>query len=62
VSTTKQQIVLSMILFAKGIHASTTAEGIETKEEFETVRMCGVNLAQGYYIAKPGPAFPKPMI
>ncbi len=58
VSTTKQQIVLSMILFAKGIHAETTAEGIETKEEYETVLMCGVNLGQGYYFARPGPAFP----
>jgi EAL domain-containing protein (putative c-di-GMP-specific phosphodiesterase class I) len=58
VSTTKQQIVLSMILFAKGIHAQTTAEGIETKQEYETVLMCGVNLGQGYYFARPGPAFP----
>jgi EAL domain-containing protein (putative c-di-GMP-specific phosphodiesterase class I) len=58
VSTTKQQIVLSMILFAKGIHAQTTAEGIETKQEYETVLMCGVNLGQGYYFAKPGPPFP----
>ncbi len=59
ISTTKQQIVLSMILFAKGIHALTTAEGIETREEYEAVLMCGVNLAQGYYFAKPGPPFPK---
>ncbi len=59
ISTTKQQIVQSMILFAKGIHAETTAEGIETKEEYETVLVCGVNLGQGYYFARPGPAFPK---
>ena len=59
VSTTKQQIVLSMILFAKGIRAQTTAEGIETREEYETALMCGVNLGQGYYFARPGPAFPK---
>jgi EAL domain-containing protein (putative c-di-GMP-specific phosphodiesterase class I)/GGDEF domain-containing protein len=59
ISTTKQQIVLSMILFAKGIHALTTAEGIETREEYEAVLMCGVNLGQGYYFAKPGPLLPK---
>jgi diguanylate cyclase (GGDEF)-like protein len=59
VSTTKQQIVLSMILFAKGINALTTAEGIETKEEYEAVLACGANLGQGYYFARPGPAFPK---
>jgi EAL domain-containing protein (putative c-di-GMP-specific phosphodiesterase class I) len=54
----KQQIVLSMILFANGIKAQTTAEGIETKEEYETVLMCGVDLGQGYYFARPGPALP----
>ena len=57
-STTKQQIVLSMILFARGIHSQTAAEGIETKQEYETAQMCGVDLGQGYYFAKPGPAFP----
>ncbi len=55
---TKQQIVLSMILFAKGIRAKTTAEGIETREELETVKMCGVDLVQGYFLARPGPPFP----
>jgi EAL domain-containing protein (putative c-di-GMP-specific phosphodiesterase class I)/GGDEF domain-containing protein len=59
ISTTKQQIVLSMILFAKGIRAQTTAEGIETREEYEAVRMCGVDLGQGYYFAKPGPLIHK---
>ncbi len=53
-STTKQQIVLSMILFAKGINAITTAEGIQTKEEYEAALMCGVNLGQGYFFARPG--------
>ncbi len=60
VSTIKQQILLSLILFAKGIGAATVAEGIETREEFEASVMCGVYLAQGYYFAEPGPAFPKP--
>lgn len=55
---TKQQIVLSMILFANGIQAKTTAEGIETREELETVTMCGVSLVQGYFLARPGPPFP----
>ena len=58
-SITKQQIVLSMILFANGIQAITTAEGIETKEEYQTVLICGISLAQGYYFARPGDAFPQ---
>ena len=58
-NTVKQQIVLSLILFAKGIHAITTAEGIETKEELEAVLMCGIKLGQGYYLARPGKPFPE---
>ncbi len=55
---TKQQIILSMLLFANGIRAITTAEGIETKREYDTVVMLGIVLGQGYHIAKPGEAFP----
>lgn len=61
-NVTKQQIVLSMILFANGIQAKTTAEGIETPEELKTVMMCGVNLAQGYYLGRPGEAFPEGLL
>ena len=56
-NTTKQRIVLSMLLFANGIGAVTTAEGIETKEEYETVLSCGVHLGQGYYFARPNKQF-----
>jgi EAL domain-containing protein (putative c-di-GMP-specific phosphodiesterase class I) len=56
---TKQQIVLSLKLFANGIQAKTTAEGIETKDEYEAVLLCGIDLAQGYYFARPGKPFPK---
>ncbi|MBI3251771.1 MAG: EAL domain-containing protein [Candidatus Omnitrophica bacterium] len=58
-SPTKQQIVLSMILFANGIEAMTTAEGIETREEYETVLHCGIHLGQGYYFARPSGEFAK---
>lgn len=56
-SITKQQIVLSLILFANGIQATTTAEGIETKRELDTAVMLGVMLGQGYYFARPSPPF-----
>ncbi len=58
-STMKQQIILSMILFANGIGATTAAEGIETKKEYETLLMCGIHLGQGYFFARPGVAFPE---
>lgn len=56
-NTTKQRIVLSMLLFANGIGAITTAEGIETKEEYETMLSCGVQLGQGYFFARPNKQF-----
>ncbi|MEI8345642.1 MAG: GGDEF domain-containing phosphodiesterase, partial [Candidatus Omnitrophota bacterium] len=56
-STTKQQVVLSLILFARGIHAMTSAEGIVSKEEYETCLMCGIDLGQGHYFGKPETAF-----
>ncbi|OIO38747.1 MAG: hypothetical protein AUJ72_01905 [Candidatus Omnitrophica bacterium CG1_02_46_14] len=58
-NSTKQQIVLSMILFANGIHAVTTAEGVETREEYDKAQSLGITLGQGYYFAKPGKPFPK---
>ncbi len=61
-NVTKQQIILSMILFANGIQAVTTAEGIETKREFETVSMLGITLGQGFYFARPAKHFLKEIV
>lgn len=58
-STAKQQIVMSLNKFADGIGAKTVAEGIETPEEMKAVLMCGADLGQGYYLARPGEPFPK---
>ena len=58
-TTSKQQIVMSLNVFARGIGAKTVAEGIETAEELEAVRMCGADLGQGFYLARPGEPFPK---
>lgn len=54
---TKQKIVLSMLLFSGGIGGRTVAEGIETKEEYETVFSSGVQLGQGYFFARPNKQF-----
>lgn len=50
---TKQKILFSLMVFAKGIEARTTAEGIETRAEMEYLQRCGIDFGQGYYIAKP---------
>ncbi|AUI88470.1 diguanylate phosphodiesterase [Vibrio azureus] len=36
-------------------HCEVVAEGVETLEEYEFVKSCGVNKVQGYFIYKPTP-------
>lgn len=44
---------------AKSIDAETIAEGVENKEDLQVLIDAGIDHAQGYYFAKPGPPFPK---
>jgi EAL domain-containing protein (putative c-di-GMP-specific phosphodiesterase class I) len=54
----KQKLVRSMTSLCKDMGISVVAEGIETEEEHDSVRDLGCDLLQGYYVARPGPAFP----
>jgi len=38
----------------------TVAEGIETAQEFETVKALGCDLLQGFFIARPASDFVRP--
>ncbi len=49
----KQSVYKSLYEAAKEHGVSVLAEGIETKDEFECIKSIGVDLAQGYYFAKP---------
>ncbi len=49
----KQNLVETMVGFAEGQGAQVVAEGIERREEFETVRELGVHLTQGFLFHKP---------
>lgn len=42
-----------MIALAKGLGMTTVAEGVESIEEMEFLRLCGVDSIQGYYYYKP---------
>ncbi|MBM4047523.1 MAG: EAL domain-containing protein [Planctomycetes bacterium] len=55
----KQDMLRMLIAHARTMNSTLVAEGVETQEEFETVKSMGVSFAQGNYIAPPGPAFPK---
>ena len=46
-------IISSVIDMSKKINLMTIAEGVETKEQAETLRRMGCDIAQGYYYARP---------
>jgi diguanylate cyclase (GGDEF)-like protein len=48
-----QQIVHGTILIAKGLSAHIIAEGVETEEEAQLMRLAGCQQLQGYYFGKP---------
>ena len=55
----KRAMIQALNGLSKGIGAKTIAEGVETKEDHEIIQELNVDYAQGYYFAKPGPAFPE---
>lgn len=46
-------VVASALALARGLDLAVTAEGVETEEQLEMLRQLGVELAQGYYFARP---------
>jgi len=48
-------VVSSVLALAQGLGTQTTAEGIETEEQFEYMREAGVDLVQGYLFGRPVP-------
>ena len=49
-------ILESSVQLGKRLGLTTIAEGVETMEELDLVRMLGCDVAQGYYFARPMPA------
>jgi diguanylate cyclase (GGDEF)-like protein len=48
-------IISSIVTLACGLDMSVTAEGVETRKQFEKLRTLGVNFAQGYLLGRPAP-------
>jgi diguanylate cyclase (GGDEF)-like protein len=57
-STVKREMLRSLRHIAETIDAVMIAEGIEAFEDVMALRDLGLRYGQGYYMAKPGPAFP----
>ena len=49
-------VVASVLTLAHGLDIVTTAEGVETEEQLDLLRLAGVNLMQGYLLGRPVPA------
>jgi EAL domain-containing protein (putative c-di-GMP-specific phosphodiesterase class I) len=56
-SKLKQNVVNSLLLISNDMGAKVIAEGIETKEEFATLKDMGIHYGQGFLIARPAPPF-----
>jgi EAL domain-containing protein (putative c-di-GMP-specific phosphodiesterase class I) len=54
-SAEDQAIVRSVVMLAREMHMTVTAEGIETPEQLDAVRALGCDEAQGYYFSAPMP-------
>jgi diguanylate cyclase (GGDEF)-like protein/PAS domain S-box-containing protein len=48
-------IIRSVQALASGLNMLTTAEGVETEQQFSVLRTMGVDLAQGYLFGRPCP-------
>ena len=49
-------IVRAIVGLGRSLNMVTTAEGVETKEQFDSLRAEGCNEVQGYYLSQPRPA------
>ena len=49
----------TLVSLSSKLNAAVIAEGIEEKDEYETLRSLGVQLGQGYYFASPSMQFPE---
>ncbi|WP_052954660.1 putative bifunctional diguanylate cyclase/phosphodiesterase [Microvirga vignae] len=54
-SSDSRAIIKATIGLANDLKMSTTAEGVETEEQLNALRLAGASQAQGYLIAKPMP-------
>jgi len=59
-STRQQRLVANVVRLCVDLNATVVAEGIETADEFDSLRETGVHYGQGFLFAKP--QFPLPPV
>jgi EAL domain-containing protein (putative c-di-GMP-specific phosphodiesterase class I) len=58
----RRALIAALVAFAVACGAQTIAEGVEEAAELEALRDIGVDLVQGYLIARPGQGWPAPCL
>ncbi len=58
-STVKREMLQSLGKIAEAIDAVVVAEGVESPDDLVVLHDVGVAYGQGYYLARPGPPFPR---
>lgn len=53
ISVVNREMVKAIVALGEGIGSAVIAEGIQTKEEADTLREIGATYGQGYYLARP---------
>ena len=48
-------VIATVITLGRCLDIATTAEGVESKQEFESLRVSGINCVQGYLFGRPCP-------
>ena len=56
----KLAVFRGLVGFARQCGITSLAEGVETTEELNALRAVGVDLVQGYLLARPGEGWPEP--
>lgn len=51
-----ETVVSSILALCKGLNLGTVAEGVENREQLESLRNLGCQIVQGYFISRPVPA------
>jgi len=58
-STVKREMLKSLVRIAEAIDSVVVAEGVETPDDLVVLHDVGVLYGQGFYLARPGPPFPR---
>ena len=51
-----QRLVQAIVGLAHGLNVTATAEGVETEDELEVLRILGCDRVQGFLLGRPAPA------